>query len=407
MPGILQGKRIVLGVTGSIACYKALDLTSKLVQQGAQVDVILTADAAKFITPLAFRSLSHQPVVSDMFDTQSELAVEHVALAQRADVMVVAPATAHTLARLAHGLADDALTATALATQAPLLLAPAMDGHMWANPATQDNVARLRERGAAIVGPGQGRLASGLTGMGRLVEPSDILGHVQALLGRSGDLAGRTVVISAGGTREPIDPVRVITNRSSGKMGYALAEAARDRGARVVLVSSVQSLPVPAAVEMASVETAEEMKQAVLQASAQADALIMAAAVADYRPASVASSKVKKGSRQWAIELEKTDDILAQATSPLVRVGFAAESDDLLQNARAKVMEKDLDLIVANDVTAEGSGFGADTNKVLLIQKDNQVEDLPLMSKQDVAHRVLDRVAEIWRRKASNGSTAS
>ena len=401
MPTVLHGKNIVLGVTGSIACYKALDLTSKLAQQGANVDVILTNDAAKFVTPLAFRSLTHRPVVTDMFDTHSELAVEHVALARRAEILAIAPATAHTLARLAQGLADDALTATALATEAPLLLAPAMDAHMWDHPATQHNMSVLRDRGAVVVGPGAGRLASGLIGMGRLAEPVEILGHIQAVLGRSGDLAGRTVVVSAGGTREPVDPVRVITNRSSGKMGYALAEAARDRGARVILVSTVQGLDDPPAVEMVPVETAEQMKQAVLEATSQSDALIMAAAVADYRPASVAPSKVKKSANQWTIDLEKTDDILAEATSPLVRVGFAAESDDLLQNARAKVAEKDLDLIVANDVTAEGSGFGADTNKVLLIHPNNQVDDLPLMSKPEVAHQVLDRVAAILQRKAS------
>ena len=402
MPSVLHDKNIVLAITGSIACYKALDLTSKLAQQGALVDVILTADAAKFVTPLAFRSLTHRPVVTDMFDTHSELAVEHVALARRAEILAIAPATAHTLARLAQGLADDALTATALATEAPLLLAPAMDAHMWDHPATQHNMSVLRDRGAVVVGPGAGRLASGLIGMGRLAEPTEILGHIQAVLGRMGDLAGRTIVISAGGTREPIDPVRVITNRSSGKMGYALAEAARDRGARVILVSTVQGLDDPPAVEMVRVETAEQMKQAVLDATSQADALIMAAAVADYRSASVASSKVKKSSNQWTIDLEKTDDILAQATSPLVRVGFAAESNDLLQNARAKVAEKKLDLIVANDVTAEGSGFGADTNKVLLIHPNDQVDDLPLMSKPEVAHQVLDQVIAILHRKSSD-----
>ena len=222
----LRDRNVVLGVTGSIACYKALDLTSKLAQQGVLVDVILTTDAAKFVTPLAFRSLTHRPVVTDMFDMQSELAVEHVALARRAEILAVAPATAHTLARLAQGLADDALTATALATEAPLLLAPAMDAHMWDHPATQHNIELLKQRGAVVVGPAPGRLASGLIGMGRLAEPAEILGHIQAVLGRNGDLAGRTVVISAGGTREPVDPVRVITNRSSGKMGYALAEAA-------------------------------------------------------------------------------------------------------------------------------------------------------------------------------------
>ena len=319
MSSVLQGKKVVLGVTGSIACYKALDLTSKLAQLGAQVDVILTSDAAKFVTPLAFRSLSHRPVVTDMFDMQSELAVEHVALAKRADILAVAPATAHTLARLAHGLADDALTATALATEAPLLLAPAMDAHMWDHPATQHNMSLLRERGAVVVGPGAGRLASGLMGMGRLAEPAEILGHIQAVLGRKGDLADRTVVISAGGTREPVDPVRVITNRSSGKMGYALAEAARDRGARCGAgVNCAGTCPDPVAVEMMRVETAEEMKRAVLGSD-----------VPSRRPdnggrrrrlpthiCSVLQGQENRKS-QWTIDLEKTDDILAQATASL------------------------------------------------------------------------------------------
>ena len=329
MSSVLQGKKVVLGVTGSIACYKALDLTSKLAQQGAQVDVILTTDAAKFVTPLAFRSLSHRPVVTDMFDMQSELAVEHVALAKRADILAVAPATAHTLARLAHGLADDALTATALATEAPLLLAPAMDAHMWDHPATQHNMSLLRERGAVVVGPGARtpRIRTDGDGTtGRTVPRS--LGHIQAVLGRKGDLAGRTVVISAGGTREPVDPVRVITNRSSGKMGYALAEAARDRGAHVVLVSTVQGLPDPVAVEMMRVETAEEMKRAVLEATSQADALIMAAAVADYRP-NICS--VLQGQEElFPVEHRLGEDGRHPRPSdsvPLVRVGFAAESE--------------------------------------------------------------------------------
>ena len=392
MPGVLEGRKIVLGVTGSIACYKALDLASKLTQGEAQVDVIMTEGAARFVTPLAFRSITHRPVVTDMFDLGSELSIEHVALAERADILVVAPATAHCIARIAHGLADDALTATILATGAPLLLAPAMDAHMYDNPATQENLAKLTSRGATIVGPAQGRLASGLVGVGRLVETAEIVGHICAVLGRQGDLAGRTLVVTAGGTQEPIDPVRVVTNRSSGKMGYAVAEAARDRGSRVVLITAASGLPDPVAMEVRRVETALEMRDAVMKAIAGADALIMAAAVADYRPASPSPTKMKKGADSLILELARTPDILSEAKGDLIRIGFAAESESLLENARAKLEQKDLDLIVANDVMAPGSGFGSDTNKVLLIGRDGQVEDLPIMSKYEVAGRLLDRV---------------
>ena len=395
MPSVLRDKNVILGVTGSIACYKALDLASKLVQERAEVDVVLTQEATRFVTPLAFRSLTHLPVVTDIFDPRSELAVEHVALAERADIVVVAPATAHCIARIAHGLADDALITTILATRAPLLLAPAMDGHMYDSPATQENLAKLRARGAAIIGPAEGRLASGLVGMGRMVEVGEIMGHICAILGKGGDLAGRTLVVSAGGTQEPIDPVRVLTNRSSGKMGYAVAEAARDRGARVVLVTASSSLPSPVAVDVKRVETAQQMRDAVLEAVAGADALIMAAAVADYRPASVSPLKVKKKADIWSLELQRTPDILREAQGSFIRVGFAAESERLLENARGKLEEKALDLIVANDVTVPGSGFGSDTNKVLIISRDEQVEDLPLMPKYEVANRLLDRVAAL------------
>ena len=394
MPGVLADKFVVLGVTGSIACYKALDLASKLTQARSVVDVILTREATHFVTPLAFRSLTHRPVVTDMFDPESELSLEHVALAQRADIVVVAPATAHTIARIAQGLADDALTSTILATQAPLVLAPAMDGNMYHNPATQENLARVQARGATVVGPASGRLASGLIGVGRLVETAEIMGNISAVLGRNGPLAGRKILVSAGGTQEPIDPVRMITNRSSGKMGYAIAEVARDLGARVILVTAA-GLPDPVGVEIARVETAQQMRDAVVNQLAEADALIMAAAVADYKPATIASKKVKKGSGSWSIDLERTPDILSEVQGTLVKVGFAAETEQLLENARVKLKEKSLDLIVANDVTLPGSGFGVDNNKVTIIARDGSVDDLPLMSKHEVAHALLDRVAAI------------
>ena len=383
---------MVLGVTGSIACYKALDLASKLTQAGALVDTIMSYGATQFVTPLAFRSITHRSVVTDTFDPSSELSVEHVALAQRADIVVVAPATAHLIAKAASGLADDPLTTTILATAAPVMVAPAMDGHMYENPATQQNLATLQGRGITVVGPATGHLASGMSGVGRLVEPVELMGHISAVLAQRGDLAGRTIVVSAGGTQEPIDPVRVITNRSSGKMGYALAEAARDRGADVVLIAAPTGLPDPAAVRMVRVETALEMRDAVMESLDGACALIMAAAVADYRPAAASPEKMKKGAAAWSIQLEENPDILSEARGPFVRVGFAAESERLQENARDKVVRKSLDLIIANDITRDDAGFAADTNKVLLVDKHDNVEDLPLMSKYDVASRILDRV---------------
>ena len=395
MPGVLEDKHIVLGVTGSIACYKALDLASKLTQAGALVDTVMSYGATQFVTPLAFRSLTHRPVVTDTFDPDSELSVEHVVLAQEADIVVVAPATAHVIAKLAGGLADDPLTTTILATVAPVMVAPAMDGHMYDNPATQANLDTLRNRGVSVVGPAEGRLASGLMGIGRLLETPELMGHIRAILGRAGDLGGRTFVVTAGGTREPIDPVRVVTNRSSGKMGYAVAEAARDRGARVILVAAPTDLAEPVAVEVVNVTTALEMRDAVVTSVAGADALIMAAAVADYKPVSPASRKLKKDQDTWSIELGMNPDILKEATGKFVKVGFAAESEDLLNNARDKLKKKFLDLIVANDITMDDSGFGSDTNKVLLVDRGGNVEDLPTMPKHEVAHKVLDRVRQL------------
>ena len=394
MPNPISNRRIALGVTGSIACYKAVDLASKLTQAGALVDVIMTREACQFLTPLTFQSITHRPVVTDVFDPQSELSIDHVAIAERADAVIVAPATANTIAKIAHGFADDALTTTILATQAPLIVAPAMDAHMYDNAATQRNVSTLKDMGCVVAGPASGRLASGLIGKGRLLETPDLLGCLRQTLGRKGDLANRKIVVSAGGTQEPIDPVRVIANHSSGKMGYALAEAARDRGASVSIVSAPTALPDPFGVKIVNVQTALQMQAALRAECADADALIMAAAVADWRPSSAAEQKVKKGdSDTWEINLVKNPDIVAGITyERLIKVGFAAESEDLLQNAASKLDGKGLHLIAANDITAEGSGFGVDTNRVILLDRNGGKEELPLMSKYDVGSTILDKV---------------
>lgn len=393
----LVDARVVLGVTGSIASYKAADLASKLMQEGARVDVVLTRGASNFVTPLTFRSLTHRPVVTELFDAESEQAVNHIAMAHEADVVLVAPATAHVIAKLAHGFADDALTTTALASAAPLVVAPAMDGYMYDNPATQENLETLRRRGATIIGPESGHLASGQTGMGRMSEPAHIVDSLKVVLGRRGDMAGRSIVVSAGGTQEPIDPVRVITNRSSGKMGYAIAQAARDRGASVTLVTAPTSLPDIAGVEFRRVATVAEMREAVLAACAGADALIMAAAVSDYRPADVASQKIKKadaGEDGLVLRLVKNDDFFLEVPSGVLRVGFAAESENLIDNARGKLESKGLALIAANDITQEDSGFNVDTNRVVILGRDGTEEELPLLTKYQVGHRLLDRVME-------------
>ena len=390
----LKGKNIALGVTGSIACYKAVDLASKLVQLHAGVDVLMTDAALQFLTPLTFAAITHRPVVTSMFDPESELSINHVAAAERADLVAVVPATANSLAKLAHGRADDPVSATVLATRAPVLVAPAMDANMFDNPATQTNVRLLQERGVYVAGPVEGRMASGLVGRGRLVEPAELVGHIRILLGRDGDLAGRKIVVSAGGTREAIDPVRVIANHSSGKMGYAIAEAARDRGADAVLVTAPTALPDPTGVKVASVNSALEMGYALDKECADADAVIMAAAVADWRVAEIADQKVKKtGADIWTIDLIKNPDLIAGIHADnLVKVGFAAESEDLIKNARAKIQSKDLHFIVANDITAEDAGFAVDDNRVIILDREGSVERLPLMSKYDVGVEILDRV---------------
>ena len=399
MPQDLSGVNVVLAVSGSIACYKAVDLASKLTQLQASVDVIMTDAAQRFVTPLTFRSITHRPVVTSMFEPDSELSINHVALAERADIVAVVPATANTLARIAQGMADDAITATVLATRVPLLVAPAMDANMFDSLATQANVRLLCDRGVYIAGPADGRLASGLVGKGRLLETPELIGHIRIALGRDGDLAGRKIVVTAGGTQEAIDPVRVITNHSSGKMGYAVAEAARDRGADAVLVTSPTALPDPTGIRVVKVGSALSMRAALYEECDDADAVVMAAAVADWRVADVSDQKVKKGGEDtWTIDLVKNPDLIAGlASNSLVKVGFAAESEDLITNAQSKLISKDLHMIVANDITAEDAGFAVDDNRVIILDREGGIDRLPLMSKYDVGVEILDRVAPLFR----------
>ncbi len=395
---MLNNKNIILGITGSIAAYKAADIASKLTQAGAKVDVVMTEPATKFITPLTLRGITGRAVVADMFDPASQHSIEHIALVEAADVMVIAPATASIIAKMAVGIADDMVSLTVLATRAPVMVAPAMDVDMFANPVTRENLARLKARGFIIVDPGYGRMASGKVGWGRLADVDKIMAAIEGVVGGSADLAGKRLVVTAGGTREYIDPVRYIGNPSSGKMGYALAEAARDRGAKVTLITA-SSLPEPEGVTVVPVETAAQMKQAVTKAVAKADALLMAAAVADYQSRTVARSKIKKDSPGLTLELVRTPDILGEVRGKFLRVGFAAESDNIITNAKKKLAKKKLDLIVANDITDKKSGFGVDTNKVTLLAKKGKAESLPLMSKREVADKILDRVVGMLGKK--------
>jgi len=395
---MLAGKRILLGVTGSIAAYKAVELLRELTRRGAEVRCAMTESATRFVAPLTFQSLSRRPVLTDLYAQDYEGQIAHIAAAGGADLFLVAPATAHTLAKFAHGLADDFLTNLFLAATCPVLLAPAMDAEMWRHPATQANVATLRQRGVQFVGPASGELASGLTGPGRLAEPAEIVGAVEALFARARDLAGRSVLVTAGPTYEPLDPVRFVGNRSSGRMGFALAEAAAARGARVLLVTGPTHLAPPPGVECIRVQTTQEMYEAVLARAEGTDAIIKAAAPADYRAAKVAPAKIKKGREILTLELTPTPDILAELArrkGASVLVGFAAETEELVANAREKLRKKNLDLVVANDVGAKDAGFAAETNRVTLVSGDGEIEALPLLSKQEVAHRILDRVARL------------
>lgn len=392
---MLEVKTIVLGVTGSIAAYKAVDIANQLSRAGVKVDVVMTREATKFVAPLSFRAVTGRAAVIDMFDASSEFNITHISLAGAANVVVIAPATANIIAKLAAGIADDVLSCTVLATKAPVVIAPAMDVNMYGNPVTQENVSKLKERGFIFVGPRFGKLASGKEGLGRFANTEEIIGVISQVLGKKGDMANKHAVVTAGSTQEFIDPVRIITNRSSGKMGYALAEAARDRGAKVTLIAGPTLLTRPVGVEVIDVCTAEEMFQAVKNAVPRADALIMAAAVADYRPKSTAKEKIKKKGAGLTLELELTPDILKEVRGDFIRIGFAAESENLVENATQKLQQKKLDLIVANDITAKDSGFGADSNRVTIIDKDGKAKKLPLLSKREVAEKVLDKVVEL------------
>jgi phosphopantothenoylcysteine decarboxylase/phosphopantothenate--cysteine ligase len=403
---ILNDKHILLGVTGSIAAYKAADLASKLAQAGARVDVILTPSAEKFVSPLTFQSVTGRRAYTDADLWGSEAHVLHVGLAHppsgsEPDLLVIAPCTANTLARLAHGEADNLLAVVALSARCPLLVAPAMESNMFSHPATQENLAKLVQRGATVAGPAEGHLASGASGPGRMIETPELLGHIRLVLGRKGLLAAKKVVVTAGGTQEPLDPVRVLTNRSSGKQGYAIAQAAIDAGAQVSLISTV-NLPPPVGACVVEVHTAQEMLEAVLAESVTADILIMAAAVADFRPKNVAASKLKKRDGIPQVELEAAPDILEAVAGlgsgkkrPGVVVGFAAESRDLLENATKKLQSKKLDIIAANDISAADAGFSVDTNRVTLLYADGRSEAMPLMSKSEVAETIVARVAAL------------
>lgn len=416
---MLEGKRIVVGVCGGIAAYKVADLVSKLRQAGAVVDVVLTEHAERFVSALTFAALSQRPVYTNLWEPTGEAAARHIELGRDADLLLIAPATANTIARLAHGISDDMLTTVALATTAPLLIAPAMETHMYQHPATQANLATLAERGATIIPPESGRLASGEQGQGRLPETPALLAHVRRTLGRAtGDLVGRRVVVTAGGTREPIDPVRFIGNHSSGLMGFALAEEARDRGAETLLIAGAVSAPIPEGVEVMRVETTLELRDATLAAIGDADALVMAAAVADYRVERPAGHKIKKGSADenadgsLTLRLIPNPDILADVQAEvaarglgwLTRIGFAAETHDVERNAAAKLRRKGLQLLVANDVSKPGSGFGVSTNEVSLFYDDGRIERLPLLPKTEVARAIWDRVLPLLRERprASN-----
>jgi phosphopantothenoylcysteine decarboxylase/phosphopantothenate--cysteine ligase len=400
---LLQDKKIVLGVTGSIACYKVVDLASKLTQAGAQVDVIMTESAQQFVTPLAFRSVTGRPVYTDMWSLDEH--VRHVGLGETADLLAIMPATANTMAKLAYGLADNLLTVTALAARCPLLIAPAMDGGMYEHAATQANVNALRERGVLFAGPAEGRMASGLTGLGRMLEPAELLAQIRLTLAQKGMMNGRHVVVSAGPTREPLDPVRFISNRSTGRQGLAVAQAALDAGARVTLVAGPLSDDIPIGVNHVPVQTTQEMADAVLENVKDADALFMVAAVADFRPSTQSDRKIKKTETDeaWgmAIGLEVTLDILSAVKEqrektgfPRVSLGFAAETHDAFDYGRQKLLRKGLNFIAVNDVLAEGAGFEVDTNRIVLLSSAGVVEEMPLMSKVAVAERLVAHVAK-------------
>jgi phosphopantothenoylcysteine decarboxylase/phosphopantothenate--cysteine ligase len=399
----LAGRRIVVGVTGSIAAYKAVALVRLLAERGAVVDVAMTPGAARFVTPLTFASLTHRPVVDDVMALDDDQQIAHVELAEGADAIVIAPATANVLAELAAGLVRNAVTAIACASRAPVILAPAMDAGMWTHPATQRNVETLRGFGHMLVEPEVGALASGLTGVGRLAEPATIVEAVERLFVRAGDLDGLHVVVSAGGTREPLDPVRFIGNRSSGKMGVAIAEAARDRGAVVTLVAGAMSVAPPRGVTVVEATTAATMREAVLRAAPSADILVMAAAVSDFAPKRASATKIKREGAGMQVELVPNPDIVAEVgempegVRPFL-IGFAAESDDLEANATGKLRDKGLDLIVGNVVGGPFDAIGSDENKVTVFGVEGPLTDWPMLPKRQVAERLWDLIVDRYRK---------
>lgn len=404
---LLKDKRIVLGVTGSIAAYKAVDVASKLTQAGAFVDVIMTESAQRFVTPLTFQAVTGRAVYTDMWQTGGgglPTHIAHVGLAESADLLAVVPATAHSLSKLAHGNANDLLSVTAVASTCPVLVAPAMDGNMYAHIAVKDNIATLEGRGVKVISPDVGRFASGLVGKGRLPTTETIIGHMRGVLGRKGTLRGVSVILTAGGTREALDPVRYLTNRSSGKQGYAVAQAAIDAGASVTLITTAADKTVPIGADVVHVDSAQSMHDAVLDHLPYADVIIMAAAVADFRPATIAEQKIKKtdDSDDLSLPLVRTPDILMRVMAerqshPRLRavVGFAAESENLLANAQAKRQRKGLELLVANDISAPDAGFAVDTNRVTLLHADGRQEPLELTSKARVGEAIIERVAAL------------
>lgn len=389
-------KQIVLGITGCIGAYKAAELVRALKKEGFAVQVVMTAAAREFVTPLTLETLSEKPVICELFGEGREEGTRHISLTEECDLLLVAPATANIIGKFANGIADDFLSTLFLANRAPVLMAPAMNSQMLAHPAVQSNLTTLRDRGIDIIEPGEGWLACGWIGKGRLAEPEEIVSRVKHELAQEAGLSGESLLVSAGPTAEPIDPVRMLTNRSTGKMGFRLAEAARDRGARVVLVSGPSAEPDPPGVEVLRVRTAEEMKKAVLSRLEDSTVVVMAAAVADYRPEAQETSKIKKGAGPLELKLVRTDDILLEVgrrrRPEQTIIGFAAETEDLEARAKQKLQAKKLDLVVANDVSKEGAGFGTDTNEVLLVSAEGPTEALPLMSKREVAERVLDRI---------------
>jgi len=399
----MKDKKVVVGVTGGIAAYKAAELVRLLVRAGVDTRVAMTAHATKFVAPLTFEALSENRVVCNMWD-HGAVPLDHIRWGQESDLIIIAPATANIIAKMAHGMGDDFLSSLILAATAKVLVCPSMNTHMFQNPAVQDNIKLLKERGFVSMTPAEGELACGTEGPGRLPEPADILEHARMLLSEQ-DLLGLRILVTAGPTVEPLDPVRYLTNRSSGKMGYALARAARLRGADVMLVSGPTGLRPPHDVSFCGVKTAEEMRQAVLTTSSQYDVIIKAAAVSDYRPRDKAEQKIKKGKESHALEMVKNPDILAELGSkkvdfPRILVGFSAETEDLLNNARQKLEKKNLDMIVANDVSREDAGFDSDTNLVKVMYLDGHMEEFPLMTKAEVADQLLGRIRDLWENRS-------